>query len=153
MNMRFFDFEVTPNWWLCVFGDYDESFIINGKMSDEIKKNFVIVNSDMLDCRERLLNLLKEENVVQSGYNVKGYDLCIANAIYQGFTPQQVYVISNIIINPSLQWSSKEHMRLAPFAKKKLYNVTYQDLMDDGEGSLKEKEAVLASIFLFKFVS
>lgn len=143
MNMRFFDFEVTPNWWLCVFGDYDESFIINGKMSDEIKKNFVIVNSDMLDCRERLLNLLKEENVVESGYNVKGYDLCIANAIYQGFTPQQVYIISSIIINPSLQWSSKEHMRLAPFAKKKLYNVTYQDLMDDGEGSLKEKEAVL----------
>lgn len=143
MKMRFFDFEVTPNWWLCVFGDYDESYIINDKMSDDIKKTFVEVNSDMPNGRELLLSLMREEDVVQVGYNVKGYDLVIANAIYQGFTPQQVNIISNIIINPSLQWSSKEHMRLAPFAKRKLAGVSYQDLLDDGEGSLKEKEAVL----------
>ena len=143
MKMRFFDFEVTPNWWLCIFGDYDEQYIINKKMSEDIKKTFVEVNSDMPDARERLLSIIREEDFVQTGYNVKGYDLVIANAIYQGFTPQQVNIISNIIINPSLQWSSKEHMRLAPFAKRKLSKVSYQDLMDDGEGSLKEKDAFL----------
>ena len=32
---------------------------------------------------------------------------------------------------------------MAPFAKRKIKNVVYQDLLDDGSGSLKEKEATL----------
>lgn len=141
--MRFFDFEVTPNWWLCVFGDYPEGLSPKDKIPREIKDTFVQINSDMPDARSRLLDLLREEGFVQSGYNVKRYDLMIANAIYQGFTPQQVNIISNIIINPGCTYSSKEHIRLSPFANKKLQGIVYQDLMDDGEGSLKEKEAVL----------
>ena len=143
MRMRFFDFEVTPNWWLCVFGDYPEGLSPKDKIPREIKDTFVQINSDMPDARSRLLDLLREEGFVQSGYNVKRYDLMIANAIYQGFTPQQVNIISNIIINPGCTYSSKEHIRLSPFANKKLQGIVYQDLMDDGEGSLKEKEAVL----------
>lgn len=141
MRMRFFDFEVTPNWWLCVFGDYPDE--VDGKIPDKIKENFVEVNSDMPNCRDLLLSIIRENDVVEAGYNVKGYDLIIANAIYQGFTPQQIYTISGIIINPANAYVSKEAMRLAPFAKKKLQGVVYQDLLDDGTGSLKEKEAVL----------
>ena len=139
MKMRFFDFEVTPNWWLCVFGDYPE----NGEFDESIKDTFVEINSDMYDCRDRLLNLLKENDFVQVGYNVKGYDLIIANGIYQGFTPQQIQLINDLIINPASAYETREHSRMSPFAKKKISSVSYQDLLDDGTGSLKEKEAIL----------
>ena len=138
MKMRFFDFEVLPHWWLCVFGDYPE----DGVLTEELKKDFVVINSDMPDARSRLLELLREQDFVQSGYNIKGYDLSIGNGIYQGFTPEQIKIINDIIINPAAAYYTKEHLRLAPFAKKKL-STPFQDLMDDGTGSLKEKEAVL----------
>jgi hypothetical protein len=57
MKHRFFDFEVTPNWWLCIFGDMPD----DGILTQDIKDTFVEVNSDMPDARERLLNLLREE--------------------------------------------------------------------------------------------
>ena len=34
-------------------------------------------------------------------------------------------------------------IRLQPFAKKRLSGICYQDLLDDNDGSLKEKEAIL----------
>ena len=61
MKLRFFDFEVTPNWWLCVFGDYPDTSIDLLKEQEQLKNNFIIVNSDMPDAKERLLNLLREE--------------------------------------------------------------------------------------------
>ena len=136
---RFFDFEVTPNWWLCVFGDMPENIELN----QNVKNDFVVITSDDLDARDNLLKYLRDEDYVKIGYNIKGYDLIIANGIYQGFTPQQIKIINDIIINPKSAWSTKEHMRMQPFAKKKLNNICYQDLMDDGAGSLKEKEATL----------
>lgn len=138
MKMRFFDFEVTPNWWLCVFGD-----LPNSEYDESIKNTFTWVSSDMYNARDKLLNMLREENYVMCGYNIKGYDLIIANAIYQGFSPQQVHIISDIIINPSLAYSTKEHLRLQSFAKRRISGICYQDLMDDNDGTLKEKEAIL----------
>lgn len=146
MKMRFFDFEVTPNWWLCVFGDLPEdckdekgNYII----TEDIKETFIEINSDMPNARDLLLQQMKEKHIVNVGYNIKGYDLIIANGIYQGFNPQQIKIINDIIINPGCAWSTKEHCRMAPFAKKKLSGIVYQDLLDDGSGSLKEKEATL----------
>ena len=140
MKMRFFDFEVTPNWWLCVFGDMPDD---EKDIKESIKDNFVIVNSDMPDARDKLISLLKEENFVMTGYNIKGYDLVIANGIYQGFNPQQIKILNDIIINPGCAWSTKEHIKMQPFAKKRLRGICYQDLLDDNDGSLKEKEAIL----------
>lgn len=148
MQMRFFDFEVTPNWWLCVFGDMPENLVFD----ESIKDTFVEVNSDMPNARDKLLTLLKEEGFVQTGYNIKHYDLIIANAVYQGFTPQQIKIINDIIINPGCAWSSKEHIRLQSFAKKKLSGLCYQDLMDDNDGTLKEKEAILGLNILESYV-
>ena len=142
MKMRFFDFEVTPNWWLCVFGDLPEG-VTKDNLTEDVKNNFVEVNSDMPNARDKLISIMREENVVNVGYNVKGYDLIIANAIYQGFTTQQVKIVNDIIINPGCAYSTKEHCRMAPFAKKKFSGIIYQDLLDDGSGSLKEKECVL----------
>lgn len=137
MKMRFFDFEVFPHWWLCVFGDMPEESITN-----DIKNTFTIVHSDMPNARDLLISLLKEDGVCVCGYNIKHYDLIIANAIYQGLTPEEVRMINDIIINPSTAYSTKEHLRLAPMTKRK-FNTVYEDLMDDNSGSLKELEANL----------
>lgn len=143
LRLRFFDFEVFPNWWCCVFGDEPEDWDTYNCDVDSVKKNFKLVTSDDVNARDNLMSLLKEEGYCVTGYNIKYYDLAIANTIYQGFNPQQVRIVSDIIINPSLAYSSKEHLRMSPFAKKKLQVSSFQDLMNDATGSLKEKEAIL----------
>ena len=147
MKMRFFDFEVTPNWWLCIFGDMpdDESYAIDRVNEPAIKDTFVEINSDMPNARDLLISLMKDNDdvYVKAGYNIKGYDLVIANAIYQGFNPQQVKIVNDIIINPASAYDTKEHLRMQPFAKRRLRGICYQDLLDDNDGSLKEKEAIL----------
>ena len=82
MKMRFFDFEVTPNWWLCVFGDMPENF---EGVGEKVKDNFMIVSSDMPNSRDTLMQYIREKDYVLTGYNIKGYDLIIANAIYNAF--------------------------------------------------------------------
>lgn len=140
-KLRFFDFEVFPHWWCCVFGDMPEDM----QFDEGIKQNFVFVSSDSTKCREELLDLMREENICNVGYNIKHYDLMIANAIYQGFSPEQIKIVNDIIIRPDLAYSTKEHIRLQPFANRKLSGITYQDLRDDDDKSmsLKEKEAIL----------
>ena len=140
MKTRFFDFEVFPHWWCCVFGDMPDNL---DDINEGLKENFVVVSSTDDHARDRLMEMMKEEDYCLCGYNVKGYDLIIANAIYQGFLPEQVKIINDIIINPGCAYSTKEHIRLIPFTKRKLQGVVYQDLQDDGTGSLKEKEAVM----------
>ena len=104
MQERFFDFEVLPHWWLCVLGDYKPN------VDEGIKDTFVIIHSDMPDAREKLMDMMKEENVALFGYNIKRYDLMIANAVYNGFSPEQIKIVNDIIINPGLKFSSNEHI-------------------------------------------
>lgn len=139
MKLRFFDFEVTPNYWGVVFGDMPEDM----KFNESIKDTFKVISSDDENSRTRVIELMKEENTVVCGYNIKRYDLIIANGIYQGFSTNEIFMLNEIIINQSKAYESKLHMRLAPFAKKKLSGCVYQDLYDDNDGSLKEKEAIL----------
>ena len=134
MKTRFFDFEVFPNWWLCVFGDMPDDM---STLCERSKDNFKYVHSDMPNARDLFLTILREEDYVSIGYNIKGYDLVIANGIYQGFNPQQIKILNDIIINPACAYSTREHMRIQPFAKRKYTSICYQDLMDDGAGSLK----------------
>lgn len=141
MKLRFFDFEVLPNWWLCVFGDLDTDNMDN--IDESWKDKCTYVHSDMTNARDLLLEKMREKDYVMCGYNCKNYDLVIANAIYQGFTPQQIKIINDIIINPGCAYETKDHIILAPFAKRKISGIVYQDMLDDGAGSLKEKEATL----------
>ena len=141
MRMRFFDFEVTPNWWCCILGDLPEDF---SNVTQSIKDTFVEIDSDMPNARDLLMQLMRDNNYVLSGYNIKGYDLSIANGVYQGFNEKQIKIINDLIIKPfDLPNWTNEHSRMQPFAKKKLYSINYQDLMDDSSGSLKQKEAIL----------
>lgn len=137
MKMRFFDFEVFPHWWLCVFGD-----MTDGPITTDVKNTFKVVHSDMPNARDILVSLLKEDDVCVCGYNIKHYDLIIANAIYQGLKPEEVKIINDIIIDPSMAYATKEHLRLSPMTKRK-FNTVYEDLMDDNSGTLKELEANL----------
>lgn len=139
MKKRFFDFEVYPHWWCCAFGDMPDDMVFD----ETIKETFKVVTSDSLHCRDELLALMKEPNVVLMGYNIKFYDLVIANGIYQGFSPEQLKILNDVIINPGCQWDSKEHMRMFSLSKRRLSGIVYEDLMDDSEGSLKQKEAIL----------
>ena len=139
MKLRFFDFEVYPHWWCCCFGDYNDS------IDEDIKNNFVVVTSNDENARDKFMNIVREKNICLVGYNIKHYDLMIANGIYQGFDAEHIRMINDIIINPSNQFKSKEHQRMAPFANRKLSGICYYDQMDDNDpsSSLKDKEAIL----------
>lgn len=140
MKLRFFDFEVFPKWWCLVYGDMpDDESLIN----EDIKSTFKVVTSRDSNARNNCINALREEGYCIAGYNIKRYDLIIANAIYQGLSPEQVKIVNDMIINPGCMYSTKEHIRLSHFVKKKLTGCVFQDLMDDNDGSLKEKEAIL----------
>ena len=141
MKERFFDFEVFPHWWCCVFGDLPDNW--QDGINESVKDTFVVVQSSDMTARDDLLKQLLEDGYVQMGYNIKHYDLSIANAIYQGLEPEELFALSDIIIRPDTMYKDSLHMRVAPFAKRKLNKVVYQDLMDDSDGSLKEKEAIL----------
>lgn len=136
---QFFDFEVFPNWWCCVIGKYPQDHNI----PEYIKDDFIVVSSDMTDARKILLDIMCDKDFVNMGYNIKYYDNIILNGVANGFTPRQLKILSDIIIDPEVQYQSQEAMRIAPFARKKYQNFVYQDMLDDNSGSLKEKEACM----------
>ena len=136
---QMFDFEVFPNWWCCVVGKYPQ----DDDIPESIKDDFLVVTSDMPDAREVLLGIMCDREYVNMGYNIKYYDNVILNGVANGFTPRQLKILSDIVINPEREYDSAEHMRIAPFARKKYNNFVYQDFLDDNTGSLKEKEACM----------
>lgn len=145
MKLRFFDFEVYPNWWCVTFGDFPEGELTQDNrwnfITEDIKKDFFTITSDDLKSRDSVMSAVRE--VVNVGYNIKKYDLTILNAVYQGFTPEQIKIISDITINKATPNDSKEHIRLSPFANKRMRSITYLDTYDSSTGSLKDKEAIL----------
>lgn len=136
---QMFDFEVFPNWWCCVIGKYPQ----DDDIPESVKDDFIVVTSDMPSARETLLGIMCDKNWVNMGYNIKYYDNIILNGVANGFTPRQLKILSDLIINPDLQYENVEYMRIAPFARKKYNNFIYQDFLDDNTGSLKEKEACM----------
>ena len=113
MRLRFFDFEVYPNWWCVSFGDFPEGTLSQDNRRDfvkeDIKKDFFTITSDDTDARDKVLMAIK--GVCCPGYNIKKYDLTILNAVYQGFSPREIKIISDITINKASPSDSKEHMR------------------------------------------
>lgn len=140
MKEQFFDFEVFPQWWCCVIGEYvdDET-----AKNESVKDNFHVISSDDFDARNRLLNLLTREDFVAIGYNNKKYDNIILNAISCSLTPTQVYTVSQIAIKGDDCEEALMYPMLISFAHKRYANFTYQDMLDDNAGSLKEKEACM----------
>lgn len=142
MILRFFDFEVTPHYWMCIFGDLPNDWKEN-KPTEQIKDTFIKVDSDMPNSRQLIIEKMRETDYCLVGYNIKNYDLMIANGIYQGFTPEQIKIINDLIIDKTCAYSTKEHIRLNSFAKRRISNVVYLDLFDSSNGTLKDKESTL----------
>lgn len=148
MKLRFFDFETFPNWWCVTFGDFEAHGIDKPYDVDiprSIKDDFVVITSDMSNAREQMLAQLRDPNVILSGYNIKHFDLIVAQAIYQGCTPEEVCIVANMIIEPELKYTSDRHQRLYSRTYKRFNQNIYQDLFGDhyGKFSLKHAEMIL----------
>lgn len=139
---RFIDFEVFAHWWCVVAYDYDaENF-----SKEQVYKTRKVVTSNDEHARDKMLALLREDGIYLFGQNIKKYDLIIANAIWQGLPPEDVKRVSDIIINPTMQYSSKQHMLVAHFAEPRcrLRKVKFQDLIgDNARMGLKEMENIM----------
>lgn len=142
MKFRFFDFEVFPEWWCCTFGDLPEGITNPLDLPESIKDTFVTIDSDSRNARDDLMQLMKESGWCVVGYNIKSYDLAIANGIYQGFGVDHIKMISDLIVKPG-QYLTREYPRMESFAHKRLPGCTYLDTFDSSTGSLKDKEAIL----------
>ena len=139
---RFIDFEVFAHWWCVIAYDYDEEHF----SKEQVYATRKIVTSNDKNARDKMIELLRADGVYLFGQNIKKYDLIIANAIWQGLPPEDVKCVSDIIINPTMQYSSKKHMLVARFAEPRcrLRKVKFQDLIgDNARLGLKEMENIM----------
>lgn len=139
---RFIDFEVFAHWWCVIAYDYNEEHF----SKEQVYATRKIVTSNDKNARDKMIELLREDGVYLFGQNIKKYDLIIANAIWQGLPPEDVKRVSDIIINPTMQYSSKKHMLVARFAEPRcrLRKVKFQDLIgDNARLGLKEMENIM----------
>lgn len=150
-NLKFFDFEVFPNWWCCVVSDeeptypgklYDNKFDKETEQKIKSKMRIYTSDSDLVEVREALKKELSTG--VLCGYNIKRYDLMIAKCIFAGFSPQKLKKANDMIINPLLKNVDFEHARIAEFIKFGWNGAeSWQDLYDDSDKGLKDKECAL----------
>ena len=152
-NLKFFDFEVFPNWWCVVVSDEEDSYpggVYNNQFDKEteqrIKSKMRVITSDLppIQARDRV----KEEltHGVICGYNIKHYDMIIARCISNGFSPQKVYIASEILIDPNKANLDADHIRVSNFLRSRFgwdEAQAWQDLMDDSDKGLKDKECSL----------
>lgn len=148
-NLKFFDFEVYPEWWCCAVSDEEDNYpggLYNNQFTKEdeerIKSKMRIYTSDDIDSAANL----KEDFMtgVISGYNIKRYDLIIAKCIFSGFSPKNIYLASELIIHPEYANKSPEYARMAQYIKFGWNQAkAWQDLMDDSVKGLKDKECSL----------
>ena len=148
-NLKFFDFEVFPEWWCCVVSDEEESYpgkLYKNEFTDEteqqIKSKMRVYTSDDSNAAINLKNDLLTK--VLCGYNIKRYDLIIAKCIFAGYTPERVYTASQLLVEAESPEQDAEHMRISQFIKFGWNEArAWQDLMDDSDKSLKDKECSL----------
>ena len=115
-----FDMEVFPNWWCMVYTK-------PGDMAQ-----LEVITSETPNYRKILQELIVRR--VLMGFNIKGYDLRILNAIMHNCDPYRVYAVSKAIIDGD---------ETDAFNNYTFWNkFNFSDLFDDWRfGSLKEFES------------
>ena len=115
-----FDMEVLPEWWCMVY------------TNPENINEMLVLTSDMPNYKEVIQKLIIKRCLI--GFNIKGYDLRILNAIQHSCDPYRVYELSKAII---------EEDASDPFNNYTFWNkFIFTDLFDDWRfGSLKEFES------------
>ena len=111
-----FDIEVFPHWW-CVVG------------KEEGQDYFVCESTDY-DYIGKIREWRNKACLI--GFNIKGYDLRILHAIERKYSPEEVFELSQAIINET-------DMPLNDYSFWNRY--IFCDLCDDWFGSLKEFES------------
>lgn len=116
-----FDMEVFPDWWCMVYTNPED-------MSD-----LKVLTSDNPLYKEILRSLIVRRCLM--GFNIKGYDLRILNAIIHSCDPYRVYELSKAIV--------ETNDTTDPFNNYTFWNkFNFSDLYDDWKfGSLKEFES------------
>lgn len=115
-----FDMEVFPNWWCMVYTNPDDM------------SKLEIITSDMPDYRQQIQQLIVRRVLI--GFNIKGYDLRILNAIMHACDPYRVYEVSKAIL------ASDETDAFNNYTFWNKFN--FSDLFDDWRfGSLKAFES------------
>lgn len=157
MKLKFYDYETYPDWWCCVVSDEDDNYpeseyAFNFTAEDEkrIKSNMRVYTSD--GGTESYKALLTDLSTgVNTGYNSKRFDQVISKCISMHFTPRQVYIAAMIItesthnIPKELNVTQTEIARIRPHVTgwrgRWQGAQANQDLMDDSNKGLKDKEA------------
>jgi hypothetical protein len=116
-----FDMEVFPDWWCMVYTNPED-------MTD-----LKVLTSDNPLYKEILRSLIVRRCLI--GFNIKGYDLRILNAIMHSCDPYRVYELSKAIV--------ETNDTTDPFNNYTFWNkFNFSDLYDDWKfGSLKEFES------------
>ena len=115
-----FDMEVFPNWWCMVYTNPDDM------------SKLELITSEMPDYRQQIQNLIIRRCLI--GFNIKGYDLRILNAIMHACDPYRVYEVSKAIL------ANDESDVFNNYTFWNKFN--FSDLFDDWRfGSLKEFES------------
>lgn len=156
MKLKFFDFETYPTWWCVVVSDQEDSYsssAYNYKFTKDeenaIKDKMRVYTSDEgIDGIKRYI--ADTSKGVLSGYNSKRFDMIIQKCISMHFTPRQIFIAAQIIMGKhnypvELQVSQTEVQRISNYVSgwsaKWQGAEAHQDLMDDSDKGLKDKEA------------
>ena len=115
-----FDMEVFPNWWCMVHTNPDDM------------NELCVISSDTPNYKDYIQKLIVRRCLI--GFNIKGYDLRILNAIMHNCDPCRVYEVSKAIIAED----TTDVFNNYTFWNK----FNFSDLYDDWRfGSLKEFES------------
>jgi len=155
-KLKFFDFETYPEWWCVVVSDEEDSYLsstykykFTKEEEDNIKSKMRLYTSD--DGIDGINRYLEDTSTgVLSGYNSKRFDMIIQKCISLHFTPRQIYIASQIITEKNfypeeMNVTNSEIVRISGYVSgwsaKWQGAEAHQDLMDDSDKGLKDKEA------------
>lgn len=144
----FFDFETFETWWCCSFGYHDlqdwSDYKLLGQdgFEEKVKGEMFTITSDDVRYLERMREIFNDDELIFSGYNIKHFDLVLANAILKGFSPKEVKCLSDVIIDEDLALTSIPHYKMSGFRKKKYDTYLYIDMFNKLNGSLKDFESL-----------
>lgn len=145
---RFFDLEIFETWWCCSFGDHDLQDWSDYKelgqdaFEEKVKSEMFTITSDDPNYLQRFREIFNDDEIIFSGYNIKHYDLVLVNGILKGFSPHEIKVLSDVIIDEELAMTSAEHYKMLGLAKRKYNPYLYIDMYNKLNGSLKDFEAL-----------
>jgi hypothetical protein len=156
MKMKFFDFETYPTWWCVVVSDEEPNYRSSNYNYQFNRDEELIIKSKMRvytsdDGEEGIKQYLADTSTgVLSGYNSKRFDMIIQKCVSLRFTPRQIFIAAQIITEKlefplEMQVTNQEITKISNYVKgwqaKWQGAEASQDLMDDSDKGLKDKEA------------